>query len=197
MGLCYLAGALRQTGAECRILDLAARIPEFSYAEQCDDVNEIVAQELGEQPALIGIGPLVTATLRATQMIIRSCRAVTEAPIVVGGPLCAVPGVSEVMGEYLRPNWYIAGDGETPIVELWRAMRAGRAPNAPGLASPHQCEPPPYREADLDALALPARDLLHEGYSTSARRSFGDGHGKVLPQQNLWGDSGSGSRPKL
>jgi radical SAM superfamily enzyme YgiQ (UPF0313 family) len=181
MGLCYLAGALRQTGAECRILDLAARIPEFSYAEQRDDVNEIVAQELGEQPALIGIGPLVTATLRATQMIIRSCRAVTEAPIVVGGPLCAVPGVSEVMGEYLRPNWYIAGDGETPIVELWRAMRAGRAPNAPGLASPHQCEPPPHREADLDALALPARDLLHEGYRTSARRSFGDGRGKVTP----------------
>ena len=181
MGLCYIAGALRQTGTDCRLLDLAARIPDFSYAEQRDNINEIVAQELGEQPALIGIGPLVTATLRATQMIIRSCRAVTEAPIVIGGPLCAVPGVSRVMREYLQPNWYIAGDGEAPIVELWKAMRSGRVPSTLGLASPEQCEPAPYREMDLDALALPARDLLHEGYRASARRSSGNGHGTVAP----------------
>jgi anaerobic magnesium-protoporphyrin IX monomethyl ester cyclase len=181
MGLCYIAAALRQAGADCRILDLAARLPEFSYDASRDDITEIVTQELRDQPALIGIGPLVTATLRATQMIIRTCRSRSEAPVVVGGPLCAVPGVSKVMREYLQPNWYVAGDGETPSVELWRAMRSGRTPSALGLATPEQCEPAPYREMELDALALPARDLLSERYHASARRSSGIGTGSVTP----------------
>lgn len=181
MGLCYVAAALRQAGADCRILDLAARLPQFSYYEQRDDISEIVAHELAERPALIGVGPLVTATLRATEMIIRSCRTVTDAPIVVGGPLCAVPGVSRVMREYLRPNWYVVGDGEAPVVGLWRAIRSGCAPTAPGLACPEDGEPPPHRELDLDVLAVPARDLLGERYHASARRSSGNGQGAVTP----------------
>jgi len=181
MGLCYVASALRQVGANCRILDLAAQLPQFSYAEERDDIREIVARELSRPTDLVGIGPLVTATLRATEIIIRACRTASEAPIVVGGPLCAVPGVSKVMREYLRPNWYVAGDGEAPVVELWKAMRSGSVPTARSLASPEQNEPAPYRELDLDALPLPARDLLNESYHASARRSAGNGRGAVTP----------------
>lgn len=168
IGLCYLAAALRDEGATVSVVDLAARFPNYVAAE-----FEKPLAYLGEyldavSPSVIGIGPLVTATLEPAAAIAALCRGQTEADLIVGGPLCAVPGASTTLHGFLDCDWLVAGDGETPIVELWRTRR-----QAPGTTAMGDEDPQPWRERDLDAIPIPARDLLDgAAYASSLRRAL-------------------------
>jgi hypothetical protein len=112
------------------ILDLAALIPDYvpEHANVVGDAFLDILRHAVELPRLIGVGPLVTATLVSSRELIRIARQQSDAKIVVGGPLCAVPGISQVMAEYLQPDYYVAGDGESAIATIWAAVERGVSP---------------------------------------------------------------------
>ena len=176
IGLCYLAATLRQSGAQPAILDLVPDFPDYSFFKS-EDPLIVLRQNLNtmkRKPTLIGIGPLVTASLRATHDIVKVCRQETSATIVVGGPLCAVPGISAVAANYLRSDYFVVGDGESPIAAIWR--QNGSSVNSGGVGIAGHSEPCPFREHDLDSLPIPARDLLRSDlYRCSVRRDVGSG----------------------
>jgi hypothetical protein len=128
IGLCYLASVLREKGAKPGILDLAVRFPESSLSNVGNAAGalvDVLRQMSPGLPILIGIGPLVTATLQSTRHLVSTCRRITSSPIVLGGPLCAVPGIGAVNQTFLRADFVVAGDGEGPITRLWRSLRDG------------------------------------------------------------------------
>jgi anaerobic magnesium-protoporphyrin IX monomethyl ester cyclase len=175
IGLCYLAASLREIGAKPEILDLALLFPEYSLKHADLPVRALreYLDTCACPPRLIGIGPLVSATLRATRDLLEACRAQTDAVLAVGGALCAAPGMSSVIGSYLDADAYVVGDGETPLKTIWRSVADGRAvPHDPGIGLRTGAEPAPHREDVLDALPLPARDLLSDQYRASARRTI-------------------------
>jgi anaerobic magnesium-protoporphyrin IX monomethyl ester cyclase len=169
IGLCYLASALESQDANVRVLDLAARFPDFGRGKDSDPIAELEAELELHNPALIGIGPLVTATLGPAASIAAACRALTDAAVVLGGPLCAVPGAAARLPALIDFDWLVAGDGERPIVELWKRGKA-----AVGAAASGASDPLPWREPNLDSLSVPARQLL-DGveYASSLRRALG------------------------
>jgi anaerobic magnesium-protoporphyrin IX monomethyl ester cyclase len=170
IGLCYLAAALQSDGATVRIVDLAATYPEYDPAD--DGPLKSLARKLKRSSCtMIGIGPLVTATLQSVADISSVCREHTEAQIVVGGPLCAVPGAAGTLSGFIDCDWVVAGDGETPIVELWRGRRTASS-TPPGGEDPLL-----WREPNLNDLPVPARELLGgNDYSPSLRRGANGGH---------------------
>ena len=178
IGLAYLAAALRRVGAEVAIVDLAYLMPGYKLDEMHRRrLREIVSSMLGDAGAvrLIGIGPLTTASLRSSRDICETARSVTRAHVVVGGPLCAVPDVSNVFQTFMHVDAFVAGDGEAPITSIWQDVVAGcDITQREGVGRPDLPTPRPYRESDLDGLALPARDLLPQ-VRPSARRSLGRG----------------------
>src|SRR5258708_1422999 len=174
IGLCYLAAQLERMGARSLVVDLAALYPHTSpNFESAVSYARNVVSGLRPAPKLVGIGPLVTATLSSTHAIVRACRDSISTPIVVGGALCAVPGFGSVAEHFLGVDAYVAGDGETPISCIWESLSSsGSIPtNIPGVWTPGAAEPSPFRQADLDQLPIPARHLLEpQLYRPSARR---------------------------
>jgi hypothetical protein len=173
IGLCYLAAVLRTQGASVEIVDLAACYPDFIAARRAEPLEHFanVLEALPSPPRLIGIGPLVTATLATTATLARAAREHGDAEIAIGGPLCAVPGAARELSGFVDCDWLVAGDGERPIAELFRGERsAGCAEGATRLGGD---DPTPWREPTLDALPVPARDLLdHSRYGSSLRRNL-------------------------
>ena len=177
MGLAYIAAYLRQNNVKVVIADLAAEFQTHDLPDSTDvaNVTERVLQSLENTPDLVGIGPIVTANLSSAHTIAEICRQACPAPIFVGGPLCAVPGFQRVAAEYLNVDGYVCGDGERPMGDIWRRLTTGETfTGVEGLGLPTSTEHPvAYREADLDVLPIPARDLLGEQYRMSARRTVG------------------------
>lgn len=177
IGLASLAAALIQAGSQVEILDLAAAAPDWPHDERV--IQAALAQSIDSiSPSLIGIGPLVTASLRSTKQLLEFTRALTDARLVVGGPLCAAPGFGTVASDYLRVDAYVAGDGEDALVSLWSILQSGSWPSrtgeVEGLGIPGDVEPKPHRIFDLDRLNPPRRALLTRGPTLpSARRSMG------------------------
>lgn len=173
IGLCYLASSLRAHGAKPRILDLAAQFPQYRLSDAesvAGAFSDFLAGMPPGRPRLIGIGPLVTATLRSTRHLISACRGVADSAVVLGGPLCAAPGIGAVNQAFLQADFLIAGDGEEPIAALWRSLRDGKSPATGGS---NREDPKPHRHMDVDLLPLPARDLVGDSYHSSARRLVG------------------------
>lgn len=174
IGLANLASALRTVGAEVAILDLAANMPEFRR-EDVDRIPDALAAAWEDTGGarLVGIGPAVTATLQTTKAVIDTTRQLSDAPVVIGGPLCAAPQVDAVADYYFGVDASVAGDGEHPIIALWDSLTRGRLQPAPGVRLHGAPCVPPYREQDLDTLPVPARDLLNApDYHASARRAL-------------------------
>ena len=76
MGLCYLASSLRSRGVIPFILDFAALMPDYS-PQQSDELRALLKGFIFSQakvPRLVGIGPLVTATLCSVHELIETIR---------------------------------------------------------------------------------------------------------------------------
>ena len=174
IGLCYLAGQLEQIGAVPLIVDLAGLFPDPSPGFH-DAVRYAtsVLSALDPPPKLVGIGPLVTATISSTHAIISACRDYIQSPIITGGPLCAVPGIGSVAEHFLGVDAYVSGDGEAPTARIWESLnsRGSIVSGIPGVWTRGASEPIPFRQGDLDELPIPARHLLSSHlYRPSARR---------------------------
>jgi anaerobic magnesium-protoporphyrin IX monomethyl ester cyclase len=191
IGLCYLAAVLSRAGAIVRVIDLAACYPDYVVADAAEPLMALAAQLATLAPSLIGIGPLVTATLASSAGVARVCRSSTDAKIVIGGPVCAVPGAATRLHGLIDCDWLVASDGEGPIVELWqgrqgqgttRLLEPDPAPwrepdpapwREPDPAPWREPDPAPWREPDLDVLPIPARELLEATvYASSLRRTI-------------------------
>jgi radical SAM superfamily enzyme YgiQ (UPF0313 family) len=169
IGLCYLAAALESRGADVRLVDLAAEFPDFGRGNGLAEPLAALRAELARsRPSIVGIGPLVTATLGPASSIAAACRTLTDATVVLGGPLCAVPGAAATLPACIDFDWLVAGDGEQPIVELWEKGSAKA-----GAAKSGAPDPLPWREPSLDSLPVPARHLVSgSDYSSSLRRAL-------------------------
>jgi len=86
IGLCYLAGKLKSVGAKPNVVDLAGLYPSLG-SEVPSPAIQYLATELEfcrkRRPVLIGIGPLVTATLRSVREIASLCHEMLGVPVVV------------------------------------------------------------------------------------------------------------------
>jgi radical SAM superfamily enzyme YgiQ (UPF0313 family) len=96
-----------------------------------------------------------TSFLEAVQDIVVFCRALTGAPIVLGGAGYSI--YPESLLEYLHADMGIQGEGETAFVELVnRLEQATGLAGAPGLYLPTMgMSGPRHFEKDLDKLPLP------------------------------------------
>lgn len=172
IGLASLAATLSQQGIAVRVLDIAREL------ERATELPTALEGALSKhEPDLaasrvIGVGPLVTATLETTKFIIDFVRATCSARIVVGGPLCSAPGIERTVPAYLDVDAYVAGDGEAAIRALvllpdqeWGAAAI------PGVGWPGGPQPAPDRVLDLDSLPIPDRGSL-DPTLPSLRRSI-------------------------
>lgn len=144
LGLAYLLAALdplgdpaaarKRGGAGC-----AARVLDLMFA---DDPRAAVVSTVREfQPQAIAFSirnldnqsptePL--SFLPAAREIVETCRQLSAAPIIVGGPAFSV--LPEACFRYLRPDLGIIGDGETTFPRLLEGLARGEVPNdLPGL----------------------------------------------------------------
>ena len=172
LGLAYIAAALEQVGASVAVLDLANELDSYRLGDDEAAIDSLGTELAGSCPQLIGFGPLVTANLRSTKALADFARRAGAGTLVAGGPLCAAPGIEDVVGNYLDIDAYIAGDGEAPIVRFWQVLQdGGDFAGIPGLGLRGRPPPTPFRQADLSALPHPARRLLAVDSRLSVRRS--------------------------
>jgi anaerobic magnesium-protoporphyrin IX monomethyl ester cyclase len=179
MGLAYVAASLNAAGARVEILDLANALHGYVIGDERAAVTALESWMSGRAtPAIVGIGPLTTASIRSAGALANACRGLGVNLVIGGGPLCSAPRMAEA-ADYLGLDAFVAGDGESPSVGIW-ASRAGRDVSAiPGVGTPRSAPPEPHREWDLDSLPLPARHLLPIESTPSARRSLAAG--RVTP----------------
>lgn len=166
LGLAYIAAAARQAGHEVAVADLCfGRNPLADLRRQ---VNAF-------QPDVVGLSirnidnaayPLTVEYLDQHREVVESLRAVTRAPIVLGGS-----GFAILPGPYMRVldgDWGVAGEGEQAFVELLAALdRGGNPAGIPGVISGRRTMvdapvsvTPLWRRLDWAAGLRPARDLF-------------------------------------
>jgi radical SAM superfamily enzyme YgiQ (UPF0313 family) len=158
LGLAYLAAALEEAGAEVRVLDLVVHpYGKESLAQLLDDF----------EPCMAGITAVTMTVDHAMRVLTEIKRIAPHIVTVMGGP-----HVSFSARETLRacPALDIAaiGEGERTIVEVARAVSAGRdIASIPGIAhrDGERVRITARRAfiADLDSLPPPARHLLPLG----------------------------------
>ena len=98
-----------------------------------DDPAETLGRELARQaPDVVALGMRniqsgdysgVGHTLAYYRMLMRSIRAATDAPVVIGGAGFSV--MPDALMRELRPDFGIAGEGERAFPELLEALESG------------------------------------------------------------------------
>lgn len=159
LGLAYLAGALEDAGAECRILDLVVMPHEGPTP---------LARALADfRPAMVGV-TAVTMNLHAALAVVCAVKAADPGIVTVLGGPHATFRAAETLAETPELDLVVLGEGETTLVELaaagadpraWAAVRgvAFRGPTGTVTTPPRPLIP------HLDALSLPARHRLPLG----------------------------------
>ncbi len=154
MGLAYLAGELRRSGREVRIVD----------ANACGTDKAEAIREIGSlQPTVVGI-TATTATIHMADDLARGLRGSGyDVPVLVGGAHpTALP--ADTLREFGSFTAAVAGEAEGRISAVVDGVLGGGLDGIPGVAfrdgrhirwNEGIPEPP-----DVDALAPPARNLL-------------------------------------
>lgn len=158
LGLAYLASALTEAGNEVKILDLVV----FPYSRA---MLKTVLQKF--KPQMAGL-TAVTMTFGSAMAVTRDIKNLNpDILTVMGGPhvtFCA----RETLGEHGELDVLVLGEGERTIVDLCRAVDAGRdLSTVDGIVFRKDSEicTTASRDpiADLDELPDPARELLPLG----------------------------------
>ena len=136
LGLCYVATAAADAGHEVSVVDLC-----FSEDVQTDVRNAVAAA----RPDAIGISlrnvdncawPDTVSYLPHYRSVVNACRAVSEAPVVLGGS--AFTTMPAYYLASLGVPYGVVGEGEVAFVELLACLDAGREPRGlPGIAIRH------------------------------------------------------------
>jgi len=154
LGVAYLAGAAREAGFPVTVVD--AHALDSSH-------DALVEAVVGSAPSLVGLTSTTFNWPVVAEVAHRLRVALPRALIVVGGPQLSVYP-EECMAEP-AVDVAVVGEGEETLVELLGRVAAGEAvAGLPGTLARAGAglvrgpERPPV--ADLDALPLPALDLL-------------------------------------
>ncbi len=166
LGLAYIAAVARQAGHAIAVADLCfGRHPLADLRRQ---VNAF-------QPDVVGLSirnidnaayPLTVEYLGRHREVVATLRAVTHAPIVLGGSGFAI--MPQHYMQALDGDWGVAGEGEQAFVELLAALERGGTPaGIPGVVSRANdragtpiLPAPVRRPVDWAAGLRPARDLF-------------------------------------
>lgn len=166
LGLAYLAAAAREAGHEPMILDCVAegwrerrKVGELSRIGLAED--EIERRVRAFAPDVVGITSQFTGfedDALATAAIVR--RALPGTPILVGGADASAR--PEELSRDPNVDVLVRSEGEAALLDwLARYAATGRIPvDVPGTAVDGRLNPDAELIADLDALPLPARDLI-------------------------------------
>ncbi len=155
LGIACIAGVLRHHGFPVTILDAAA---------EGWDLPTTVDRVLAWRPDVIGV-TAITLETPAAYALLRALRPQTRATLVLGGAH-ANACFETVPDECPEVDVVVAGDGEPTMLELCRALEAGktferirglRCRREDGSFTAFRERPPIH---DLDTLPLPAYDLL-------------------------------------
>src|SRR5262249_43597255 len=133
LGLCYVATAVADAGHDVHVVDLCFR----------PDVETAIAEGVDAlRPDAIGISlrnvdncafPDTVSYLPPSRRVVVACRAVSDAPIVLGGS-----AFTTMPGHYLRAlgvPYGVVGEGEVTFPALLERLAAGRGADDPrGLA---------------------------------------------------------------
>jgi len=166
LGLAYIAAAARQAGHEVAAADLC-----FG-SRPLDDLRR---QANAFQPDVVGLSirnidnaayPLTVEYLGPHREVMDTLRAVTYAPIVLGGSGFGI--MPEQYMEALDGDWGVAGEGEQAFVELLAALDGeGNPTGIPGVIGRRRVSAeapvsivPVRRRPDWAAGLRPARDLF-------------------------------------
>jgi magnesium-protoporphyrin IX monomethyl ester (oxidative) cyclase len=156
LALAYLAAALRAAGASVQVVD---------RENQGEETLLRVARDL--RPHLVGVSVAMPMLKPALELAARLRRALPDSVLAAGGPLTHThaPELLTAGGFDLA----VQGEGEAAVIELARVALEGR----PGLAQVTglagavlrlsggvHSNPPRRPDPDLDALPMPALDLL-------------------------------------
>jgi radical SAM superfamily enzyme YgiQ (UPF0313 family) len=154
VGLGLVAAATRQAGHVTTLLDLLdAADPAAALRDAIErtrpDVIGVSVRNIDDQTSA---APRLL--LEQAKVVIEQCRALCDAPIVLGGPGYSIFPV-EVLA-YLGADYGVWGDGETAFPAILEQLRRGEDPcEVPGVL--HAGEPLPEQLAiapDLDTLPL-------------------------------------------
>jgi anaerobic magnesium-protoporphyrin IX monomethyl ester cyclase len=132
IGLCYVASAAQQAGHEVRVLDLCfKRRPR----------QELEKAITGFSPQVIGVSLrnldnanmlLPVSYLPSALEIVQEIRALTAAPLVVGGSGASLDPQGVL--EFLQGDYIVVSEGEKSFVDLLDALNRGESPaNIPGV----------------------------------------------------------------
>jgi len=155
LGLAYLAAVSREMGHEVRICDLALSFDKADFIRIVDEFS----------PQVVGI-TVVTPTLPNAVDIVSIVRPIVRSVIIVGGGphVTICPAESLATGAF---DYAVIGEGEETFCELLRFLEGGHETSLDGIAgiafrrgAETIITPPRSRIDNLDALPLPARDLL-------------------------------------
>lgn len=176
LGLASIIAQVDVTLHEIQVLDLMfSETPEQDLLSVLAGFNpDLVAfsiRNLDNQNLLN-----TTFFLPADKNFVDLCRSCSRARIVVGGPAFTVS--PEAVFNYLEPDFGIAGEGERAFPALVDAIETQKdITGIPGLVWRSQGQVrrnPLAKVEDLDALALPRRDLFDNARYGQASRGMGN-----------------------
>ena len=155
LGLLYIAGLVRKHGHVPRVVD----VPALKWS-----IEETIKYVMKEDPDVVGISAMTINALNANAIAEALKKNSFRGPIVFGGPhITAVP--LETMKRFPSFDVGVLGEGEMTFLELMNHFGSGEPLDAVrGIVwrkdGEHVINPPRPFIANLDALPLPAWDLL-------------------------------------
>jgi radical SAM superfamily enzyme YgiQ (UPF0313 family) len=157
LGACLVAEATERAGHEVRFLDLMFAGDPLKAIEQAlrrftPDLIGVSLRNIDNNDML---HPVFFA--EACLPLLRKIRALTEAPVVLGG--AAVSVMPEQLLRFSGADWGVVGEGDAVFPELANALSQGRSPeHLPGLAWFREGEfhlNPPAREGCAGGFTVP------------------------------------------
>jgi radical SAM superfamily enzyme YgiQ (UPF0313 family) len=159
MSLLYLASALRKKHFEPIVLDANA----FHVSD-----TEIIDCVKRERPLVVGIS-LYSDILPQVYNILKQIRgSCPNTTLVLGGPhATALP--SQTLEEYFMVDYVLTGEAEETLPQLCEALTTNTPVDyVPGIVyrkNKQVIEGPPYQLPKVEAIPLPARDLVEKAYA--------------------------------
>jgi Fe-S oxidoreductase len=147
LGVLYVAGALRAQGHSVTVID----------GDPCVE-TDMADRMAAFRPDLVGVSFLTMTYVRAAQLVRDLQERLPGVPVMVGGPH-ATAEPRRTLTE-LGVDIVVRGEGEVTACEIAERLSMGDPVDGlPGVVTAAAEGPPRAAIADVDAIALPARDL--------------------------------------
>ena len=166
LGLGYIISEVELAGLKWEVINCTKYINSL-YKNDLEMLSKLLRKSLSEySPSVVGIGPCITTQLRALKVLSSTCKSeLPNVPLFAGGPLASIKDQEWIFYEELGIEYIIKGDGERAVVELIRAVKAGRSIASCGCVSYKGYSYINFIE-DIDSISFPYRDTtINEKFS--------------------------------